>query len=132
MRDVTQAIMTRTRLPKDIAAISEKARTYPLVKDVGVDLAAIRGEQLAGDSYRLEISGAVAVATKLFLRPRFDVVGEGVLDAGTKRLRVKSVRVTNDPTGLLSKVIGWVGLAEGQEVGLNDEAIGVIRSELAA
>ncbi|MEZ5817824.1 MAG: hypothetical protein R3D44_12150 [Hyphomicrobiaceae bacterium] len=132
MRDMTQAIMTGTRLPQDLENLKAKARTYPMVKDLAVDIAAIRGEPVGPESYRLELSGAIAVATKLLLRPRFDVVGEGVLDAGTRRLRVSSVRVTNDPTGLLNKLAGWVGLGVGQEVGINDEAIGVIRSELGA
>jgi hypothetical protein len=129
-RDITAQVL-ETNLSTFITRVTEKLRSYSMVRDADIAMSEIRGRALGNDGYHIEVVGLVAVDAVAVGKLKLDVGGNGVLNGETGMLRLNEVKVLNDFHGVLTKLADTLGLASGREFKLDDDGVSRIRSALA-
>ena len=116
MRDITEPMIARSLLVKELAEIEAKAAGFPGIKTCDIKVSRIAGKVLEPGRYHIELDAQLAIATAAFFKLSLASRGDGVLEDATRTLLLNDVRVTNDTTGLATRLIGFLGFGKGRGI----------------
>lgn len=131
-KDITEIVLQSSELPRDIAAVRKKCMKLPMVADCDARLSAFKGRQIEDGRYEVDITGTVAIRTKMKLAVSLDATGTGIIDSSGRELTITDVRILNDFHGVFGRVLQMSGLATGRTLKLREKDSAVIRSALSA
>jgi hypothetical protein len=131
-KDITEVVMTRTDLVRDIEAVRQKCLTLPMVSSCDAELVSFKGRPLADGRYEVDITGSLRIRTNMKLALSLDATGTGEIDGSGQNLTITDVKILNDFQGLFTRVLGMTGLAAGRTLSLRVKDSALIRQALAA
>ncbi len=131
-KDITEIVLQRSQLPRDIAAIRKKCLKLPMVSECDATLSSFKGRPIDEGRYEVDITGTVSIRTSMKASVTLDATGTGVIDSEGREMTITGVRILNDFHGVFSRVLQMTGLATGRTLKLREGDSAVIRSALAA
>jgi hypothetical protein len=131
-RDITEIVLTRTQLVRDIEGLRKKCLQLPMIEACEAELASFKGRPIPEGRYAVDIAGSLKLTTKLQVAVTVEAAGIGEIDREGRTIEIKDVRILNDFHGVLGRVLGMAGYTKGRAFNLRPGDSAMIRDALAA
>ncbi|ADP71684.1 hypothetical protein Rvan_2468 [Rhodomicrobium vannielii ATCC 17100] len=129
MKDITRPIIENSNMKNVIDIFRSRCRASPFLSDANLEFSSIRGLK-ADNSYRFTVNGVVVFVPTLAPRLIVRYLADGEYQREKGRIYMTKLDVTNDPTGLIDKLIGVTGIAVGRSLHVNAQDDALIESLL--
>jgi hypothetical protein len=129
-KDVTAAILNEGTIGNDITKFRNACLSNPLVSSCDIEVRSIQGARAPDRKLDLGIDAAIDVKTRLLMRLKIDVTGQGRLDPEQRVVTITGLKVNNDMKGLVGGVLGMLGFGVGKTVKMARKDINILEREI--
>ena len=130
--DITELVLRQSDLPRDVEAIRKKCLTLPMVSACKAELSSFNGHPIEAGRFHVDIAGSIHIETRLKVGMSLAAIGTGEIDSEGQALHLTDVKITNDFSGIISKILSMTGLVAGRSLRLRPGDSALIRAALTA
>jgi hypothetical protein len=119
-RNITEPVLSRSNLPFIIEKFGEKARSYPVVRDVSLHFESIEGARATDKIFIFHTKGEVSIDPIGLPKFRLKFAAAGEYKREERRVYLGNFKVLSDMAGVANRLIEVTGIGVGRSLHVND------------
>ncbi len=130
-KDVTAALLSEGTIGNDITKFRNACLSNPLVSSCNIEVKSIHGARAPDRKLDVGINAAIDLKTRVLMRLKIDVTGQGRLDPEQRLVTITDLTVNNDKMGLVGGALSLLGFGVGKTLKITRKDVTILEREIA-